>query len=349
MGNNTRRDIEALRLLSMLCIVMGHCFAIYGVWQTPLVSSISSEAYLYRAVNPLLTYYALPVFTAISGYLIGYRNVFESSSFSYTLFIWKKIKRLYFPAISFSLIYAALFHKETFSDPIFFLRLLVDGQGHLWFLYMLFSLYALSYGIYRASQWVPNWIFVSASLSISIVACFFDLKTSISTSFFYQFFFIFGILFGKKHRQEREQKVKHLFPKIISRLMLYIIIFCLLAIIKESEETTAIVAYCQRLQYFQHWFFRLLVGSLSVSLTFSLLPLSIQRNRVLSVSSSICYKLYIVHQFILVGLLDGFPSFLNILYQHIPWIFPFCLFILVFSVSLFVSLVFRKIPILKDL
>mgnify|MGYP001941656158 CR=1 FL=1 len=73
-GNSIRYDIEALRVIAMLCIVSGHCFAVYGVWSTGLQVDNISEVNLYRAVNPLLIYFALPVFTAISGYLIGYRG-----------------------------------------------------------------------------------------------------------------------------------------------------------------------------------------------------------------------------------------------------------------------------------
>ena len=96
MKRERRYDIELLRILAMLSIVMGHCFAIYGVWETPLSLDRSPESFVYRGVNPLLIYWALPIFTAISGYLVGYRGVFTSSSFNYKAFVWKKAKRLYF-------------------------------------------------------------------------------------------------------------------------------------------------------------------------------------------------------------------------------------------------------------
>ena len=47
MNIKKRYDIEVIRIIAMFCIVMGHCFAIYGTWQTPLNESLSSEAHLY--------------------------------------------------------------------------------------------------------------------------------------------------------------------------------------------------------------------------------------------------------------------------------------------------------------
>lgn len=349
-GNSIRYDIEALRVIAMLCIVSGHCFAVYGVWSTGLQVDNISEVNLYRAVNPLLIYFALPVFTAISGYLIGYRGTFSTPSFSYSSFFLRKVKRLYVPALFFSLLYALLFQKEVFSGFDTSVKLLIEGQGHLWFLYMLFLLYVLSFPIYLMLRRGSKWSCVLVSLGICFVSCFFPLETSIFTIFFYQVFFLLGALIGDKHKQyENEVKMTNIVGHILIRCVAYILLFYMFSIVKESSCVSYVADACPRLHYFQHWFFRLLVGLLSILFTFSMFPVSVKPNKTLVGFASMSYKIYIVHQFVLVGLLTYAQPQLSALHKIMPWLFPFVLCFLVLSSSLFISLLFSKIPYLKSL
>lgn len=334
----------------MLSIVMGHCFAIYGVWETPLNLEQSTEHIIYYSVNPILIYWALPIFTAISGYLIGYRGVFTSSSFNYKAFVWKKAKRLYFPAVFFSLLYALLFHREVFYDIRLLSKLFIDGQGHLWFLYMLFLLYVLAYPVYLLCQKSTKyWVYILCSITICVVSCFFSLGTSIFTVFFYQVFFFIGAYIGSRHKVRRPRQARSWWLNIIARGVLYVVVFYLLAETKESQFVECVVERYPSFMFFQHWFFRMLVGLLSIVLTFSILPISAHLCEVLQRVASLGYKIYIVHQFILVGLLNSAVALLIDLHQVTPLLFPFILFVVVFIASLCISLCFSQIPILKDL
>ena len=350
MKRERRYDIELLRILAMLSIVMGHCFAIYGVWTTPLSLERSPEYSLYCGVNPILIYWALPIFTAISGYLIGYRGVFASNSFNYKAFIWKKTKRLYFPAVFFSLLYALLFHREVFYDIRLLSRVFIDGQGHLWFLCMLFLLYVLAYPVYLLCQKrTKYWGMFLCSMVICIVSCFFPLGTSIFTVFFYQVFFFIGAYIGSGHKASRPRRARSLWLSIVARGVLYVVAFYLLSVIKESRFVTCVVERYPSFLFFQHWFFRMLIGLLSIVLTLSILPISAHLCEVLQRVASLSYKIYIVHQFILVGLLNSAVALLMDLHQVTPLLFPFILFGVVFIASLCISLCFSQIPILKDL
>lgn len=123
---------------------------------------------------------------------------------------------------------------------------------------------------------------------------------------------------------------KHLYFRIARNYIVYVTIFTLLALLKETEYTALIYSQHPRLQYFQHWFFRLLIGSLSILLTFSLLPRPLSKNKFLENISSLSYKLYITHQFILMGLLGllySTTSLLERLYQHTVFLFPLSLFV----------------------
>lgn len=334
----------------MLSIVMGHCFAIYGVWETPLSLERSTEHILYYSVNPILIYWALPIFTAISGYLIGYRGSFTSSSFNYRAFIWKKTKRLYFPAVFFSLLYALLFHREVFCDIRLLSRLFIDGQGHLWFLYMLFLLYVLAYPVYLLCQKSTKyWVYILCSITICVVSCFFPLGTSIVTVFFYQAFFFIGAYIGSRHKARRPRQARSMWLNILARGALYVVIFYLLSVIKGSHFVTCVVEISPSFLFFQHWIFRMLIGLFSTIATFSVLPVSVHVCKGLRQMSSLSYKIYIVHQFILIGLLNSAEALLMDLHQVIPLLFPFILFGVVFIASLCISLCFSQIPILKDL
>lgn len=350
MKSERRYDIELLRILAMLSIVMGHCFAIYGVWKTSLSLELSSEYRLYCGVNPILIYWALPIFTAISGYLIGYRGVFASNSFNYKAFVWRKAKRLYFPAVFFSLLYALLFHREVFYDIRLLSRVFIEGQGHLWFLCMLFLLYVLAYPVYLLCQKKTKcWGIFLCSMGIGIVSCFSPLGTSIFTVFFYQMFFFIGAYIGSGHKSRRPRQARSWWLSILARGTLYVVVFYLLLVTKESRFVTCVVERYPSFLFFQHWFFRMLVGLLSIVLTFSILPISAHLCEVLQRAASLSYKIYIVHQFILVGLLNSAEALLMNLHQVTPLLFPFILFGIVVTASVCISICFCQIPILKDL
>lgn len=350
MGNNKRYDIEALRILAMLCIVMGHCFAIYGVWVTDLNLEITRESSVYKAINPLLIYYALPIFTSISGYLLGYRSIFSSPSFDYFSFVRKKVKRLYIPALFFSIVYALLFHKETFSDFSLFAELLIQGQGHLWFLYMLFMLYILSYPAYLLYKKINRRVYCFIVFIICIISCFFPLGTSLFTVFFYQIFFFSGILIGETQKQSKVRNINsYVSVQLLIRGMLYFVVFYLLSLIKESSYITNLTEQYASFHYFQHWFFRFIIGLLSIIITFSLMPLALHLNKAFSKIASMSYNIYIIHQFILIGLLTIAKPQLLALHEYTPWLFPFFLFLIVFVLSCLISFCFTKLPVLKEL
>lgn len=105
-------DVEVLRVISMIGIVGGHCFSFYEHMSDSCRASIYEAYGALIGINPLLTYFSLPVFTAIAGYLLGMRGLFDQSGFSYGTYVIKKVRRLYLPAVLFSLAFAFLFRRE---------------------------------------------------------------------------------------------------------------------------------------------------------------------------------------------------------------------------------------------
>lgn len=352
MDQEKRRfyDIEFIRLIAMIGIVGGHCFSFYQNLPEPYSGSISESYGVYKALNPLLTYYSLPIFTAIAGYLLGIRGVYDSSSFEYGKYIIRKIKRLYIPAVCFSLIYTLFFHTESFGNPENILLSFAQGAGHLWFLFMLFGLYCLSYPIMKLTRDVPKGLFLAISVLISISSCFLPLETTILTIFLYQSFFFLGVALGEhKQKVEVQRTSPAFFHKALLLAALYLMVFFVLSLVKESEPVQALSNSSETLQYFQHWSFRLVVGLISIVLTFSLLPIDIKISKGLRNLASYSYMIYIFHYFIVVALMRSFPMLVQQIWGLLGILFPFLLFFLVMIGSLLFSVIAKRIPLLRNI
>lgn len=126
-------EISYYRPILILCILIGHCFAIYsGAWERP-----NNIEYIevYKYVNPVFISFQLAAFAFVSGYLAA----LHSDTIHGKKFLLKKFKRLYLPSLIFSFVYYFLF---KFQDESYSLVksvvYILSGAGHLWFLPMLF-------------------------------------------------------------------------------------------------------------------------------------------------------------------------------------------------------------------
>lgn len=343
-----RFDIEILRIISMLGIIAGHCFSFYDALDSTLRQFVFQGFGICKGVNPILIYFSLPIFTSIAGYLIGMQGLFFNPEFDYKRYVKKKIKRLYLPAIVFSLMYALFFNRSIIYEPFRFLLIFIQGQGHLWYLFMLFWLYCVSCPILLFARRVGYTFSIVMSFFICLVSCFFPLETTIFTILFYQFFFFIGVRFGRIHSESKVKRNKHgLTFRVLSRCFIYVFTFCLLAILKESDFSNSISLMSESLFYFQHWGFRLAIGVLSVFLAFSLLPFDVSNPKVVGFISSHCYLVYIIHQFLIIGFVRHFPEFCVDAWARLNGIFPLLLFLAVTIVSYILAVVAKTLPILR--
>lgn len=344
-----RTDIELLRVFAMSSIILGHCFAFYGHWETPLKEIVSNTHFLFRGINPFFIYWALPLFVGISGYLIGYRQIYTKTTFCYKRFMIKKVKRLYLPAVLFSFFYIILFYRSIFSFYDWWIPVFIHGVGHLWFLYMLFCVYLISFFYYRISKKIGGSVSLVISALISIASCFFPLETSVFTSFFYQFFFFLGLQIGEKHKIKAKhgKSFKELLGKIFLYSFIYIICFIVLSAIKEMQVISTFSIESKNIAQFQHWFFRFLIGFISLNMILDLLPFNIKLNHRLIKLSSLSYKIYIIHQFFLLGIFSFPKQTLENLYLQLNFSFPVILFFVVFLLSALLALILSKITIIN--
>lgn len=136
---------------------------------------------------------------------------------------------------------------------------------------------------------------------------------------------------------------------VFMRCVLYAVVFVALSVLKESETVQALAEKSEAMQYFQHWFFRLAIGLVSVSLAMTMLPLDIRSSKVLAVVAGRSYMIYIVHYFLLVGFVTLFPEVVVSLWGVLAGWFPLLLSVVVMAVSLLVAMAAGRLPLLRSL
>lgn len=133
-------DIGIIRGFCIICILIGHSFAIYtgsSYWTLPSnVDNIS----IYKWINPCLTSFPLQIFVFISGYLFSHQQWCKTyKTLNYTI---KKAKRILLPCLLFGIVYYLLIDRYKFGNVS--IEYFLSGPGHLWFLPMIFCCYVVA-------------------------------------------------------------------------------------------------------------------------------------------------------------------------------------------------------------
>lgn len=177
-------EISIIRLILILCIVIGHSFAPFsgGSWH----SICEGEIAIYMWINPFFISFQLGAFVLISGYLYKHTSL---SSVGWRSFVWKKFERLMIPGILFSLIYLYLFADKPIGIGKFIVNIL-SGAGHLWFLPMLFWCFIFTFFIGKLN---------CSKRSVIIFLCILALlplpvPLGIGNAFHYLIYFYLGIV-----------------------------------------------------------------------------------------------------------------------------------------------------------
>ena len=127
-----------MRPILIVLLVLYHSFAIYsGAWDRP-------EGYegvqAYKWIARTSYAFMLESFVFLSGYLWSYQrnSLGKVRTFYHT--VMDKSARLLIPCWVFSIIYLILF--ESGNGDYNRLLAILEGEGHLWFLPMLFLFYS---------------------------------------------------------------------------------------------------------------------------------------------------------------------------------------------------------------
>lgn len=188
-------DISCTRALLVICIVLGHSFAIYtggNAW--PLPDGVAFEEF-YKYINPAVISFHLQSFVFIAGFLFGAQM--NRCVFGNIPFVLKKTKRILLPMFIFGILYICLFSPEMYSNGQW-IHELCYGPGHLWFLPMLYLCYVstkLCWPLLR----VPSIIGFLLLSILSLLSWVIPATINIGGFFFYWIFFVQGAwLFGLK-------------------------------------------------------------------------------------------------------------------------------------------------------
>ena len=320
-------EISIFRPFLILCILIGHCFAVYsGVWEKP-----DDIAYIeaYKFINPIFISFQLAGFTFISGYLAAYKkqSIFKKG------FLLKKLQRLILPSIIFSTIYYFLF-KYQGNHTIGVLEstvYILNGSGHLWFLPMLFWCFVFLWIIVKMN--FNSWIVLSLFL-ISFISPIplYRIPLGIGKAIYYFPFFYFGFLIWQlRCRQYRQNFL------IIATFCLYCfsLVFKLHCFSKFIGETTLFLTTLKNTVD--------LICLLSGTYTTYLVIMKLFHNvdklpRCVMLANKYSYAVYVIHQFILLWLVYD----VNYTQKLNEYLVPFFWLAATLFLSCLLSIVFLK-------
>ena len=181
--------IDALRVLCVCLLITYHSFAIFtGSWERPESVSIID---CYRWIGRIAYSFMLPLWVFISGFLWGYQLYGKCKRLTFIGLVRKKTAKLLVPAYLFSLLYLLAFGSVSDLTQPFNLLIFLSGEGHLWFLPMLFWVFIYSYFVISIN--VPDYIKFPIVLVISALA--WNLPSlGLGSGLYYLQFFYIGIL-----------------------------------------------------------------------------------------------------------------------------------------------------------
>lgn len=180
-------EIEYLRPILFIQLFFVHAFTIYTVtsWKIPVgIVDISAYDWIARISYSCM----LELFTFISGYVFYFVTKGKNTTF-YDLFL-SKLKRLMIPSIIFSILYYIFLIEHEKIDLILVYEI-ICGEGHLWYLPMLFSCFLLAFFIKETKK--PMFFLLGALFFSSFSRC--PNIFRISQVAYYFFFFYLGIFF----------------------------------------------------------------------------------------------------------------------------------------------------------
>ena len=179
-------DDVVMRVILVALLILYHSFAPFsGNWDP--IYSFDSPVYFW--IGKFGYSFFLEAFVFISGLLAGYQFVAGggNSKIYDGKFVLKKAKRLLLPSVVFSVIYFACFYK--WEGSVAFIRSILDGCGHMWFLPMLFWCFVCLWLMSKINMH-PYWLLAFAFFLTFAYNGLLPLR--IGRAFYYFFFFLLG-------------------------------------------------------------------------------------------------------------------------------------------------------------
>lgn len=178
-------EIEYLRPILFIQLFFVHAFTIYTETSWKIPTGIESVG-LYDWIARISYSCMLELFTFISGYVFYF--VSNRKAFSFGELFMSKFKRLLIPSILFSILYyLLLMERKVLNFQLIYE--IICGEGHLWYLPMLFGCFLLLYFIKDVKK---PCCFLFIALIISVFSRCPNIFR-ISQIAYYFFFFYLGV------------------------------------------------------------------------------------------------------------------------------------------------------------
>lgn len=186
-------DICFIRVILVLLLIIYHSLCPYtsASWDNPQ----GQEIPLFYWIGRLSYSCMLETFVFISGIILGYQTIRKGKeALSFNYLIIGKLRRLILPSVIFSLLYFILFMDLSYA-PLFVVKALFEGVGHMWFLPMLFWCF---FGIFIINILGINRKEILPILIIFSIFSSLPLPLRMNLSMYYFIFFFLGYCVGSK-------------------------------------------------------------------------------------------------------------------------------------------------------
>lgn len=347
--NKQYLPISIWRPILILSIVVGHSFAIYsGAWQYDFERGVDYIA-AYSWQNSFFISFQLEAFFFISGYLFWMGRYVEKTLTpgTYYQFIKKKFARLYIPSIVFSLLYLYFFTSPI--EPSDLLGALLLGKGHLWFLPTIFWCFAIHRLLAKWGHKHLELYLILSFLAIYAGTVIYHLLPGAFTYLLcrvsrYYFFFVLGASI-RNTRIDNRLRGASAHRGARQYTILFALLFLLLWVVSMFDNWHLVGDNnIERLIDFAGSPICALMGTLAMYTTWLLMErysYSFRVARAWVYLSSISFGVYVVHQFILVEVVDNHLLQLQSLVG--AWAIPFTLVIIGALGSIAVVETFKKV------
>ena len=340
------QDVVCIRLLLILLLVLYHSFAMYcDSWAMPEgIHDIKA----YWWIGTFSYSFLLESFVFISGYVFGYqvREKFNGCIDLYNTII-SKARRLLIPSVLFSSIYLLCFNLGDAISPIKQVYNVINGEGHMWYLPMLFWCFVAIFIVEKLR--IPSrYIILLASLAS--VFSLFTLPFRLSSAAYYFIFFYIGYLIQSDDIYAKSKiKIKSGFIL----LFLFLLVFVLnkivltdksvLSFAEQSMMNKLILSLAMRVS-------KLLLSALGLASVYSFVNLMLNRgciivNKAMIQLSGYCFGVYICQQFIL----KYFMYNASVIYLFGSYWLPWVAFVVALLVSIILTWAILKIHIARFL
>ena len=334
------QDVAIIRPIIIFLLVVLHSFTIYGGSTSWILPEGIRPIPVYSWMVKLISGFRIETIAFVAGYVFAYQSFVLGRKYPFGPFLWKKFKRLIIPCLVFSTIYYFCFNfnPDSFRVGNFVLQLF-SGVGHLWFLPMLFWCFVLIWLI-DTKQIISWWLF--ALLAVLSMIPIPTQVLGLGRVFHFLFYCYAGyMVFSKKdwifnHLLNKKSVVLFWF----AYFALVVLYFALIESLVEQFDANFIAKAISSLISHGFKLVYSCIGVMAIYLSVNLY-ISKRQNFVLPrhivAASSLCYGVYVFHQFILEWL-----------YYYLPlpeWLGSYALPWVACTITLAVSILFSSLLI----